>query len=452
VIIPDVITPGQTVDYEILVRNPGSTPVAAVRVEQGLPTGMRVMRTEPRAEAQAGRVTWNLGSVEPGGELRLKLAVQPGEGGELPEPVVSFAPAAIHQARIDRSPLAVSVTAPGTVRPGDKLKLQIRVANNGAAPVQNVLVRDQLPDGLHLSQGTFVEADVGTLQPGEAKTLPLEVTAVRAGRWVNEVTALADGGQKAQARVNVTVAEAALAVRLLGPRQAAPGDIELTLEVANPGPTPATGVRLTQSVPDGLDAVAASTGGALDPVNSVVVWSLGTLGPGQKHLIGLRVRARAPGDWALAAQAVGDRLGEAKADLNLRVEATPLLRLELAAHEDTLAADAETTYEIHAANQGGAAAANVRLTVSLPEGLTLARAEGPTATRTSPLGVTFDPLPQLRPRADAVYRVRLRGRTPGDWRIHIELGTDGARGPLLEEVGVRVTNGPVPGGLATGFR
>lgn len=452
VIVPEAVTPGQPAAYEILIRNPGSTPVAAVRVEQGLPAGDRVVLTEPRADAQADRVTWNLGGVEAGGERRLKLSVQLGENGELPPPAVSFAPVATHQARIDRSPLVVSVTGPDTVRPGDKLRFQIRVANNGAAPVQNVQVRDQLPEGLHLPQGTFVEADVSTLQPGEAKTLPLEVTAAKAGRWVNEVTALADGGLKAQARVGVTVAEAALALRLIGPRQAEPGDIDLTLEVANLGSTPATGVRLTQSVPDGLDAVAASTGGALDPVNRVVVWSLDTLGPGQKHLIGLRVRARAPGDWALAAQAVGDRLGEAKSDLALHVEATPALRLELAAHEEIVAVDTETTYEIHAANQGGASAANVRLTVSLPEGLTLAHAEGPTAARTSPQGVTFDPLPQLRPRADAVYRVRLRGQRPGDWRIRIGLGADGARGPLLEEVGVRVTNGPAPGGSAPGLR
>jgi uncharacterized repeat protein (TIGR01451 family) len=475
-IAPEAVTPGQSAPYEMVIRNPGSTPAAAVRVEQGLPAGSLVAWTEPRAETLADRVTWNLGSVEGGGERRLKIAVQFGEIRDLPAPVVCFAPPARQRSRIDRPVLSVAVAAPDTVRNGDKLKFQIQVANNGVAPIQHVVVRDQLPDGLHFPDGTFIEADIGTLQPGEFKTVPLEVIAARSGRWVNEVSALADGGLKAQTRVDVTVADAApsarpedrapqsiharsvtpaesaLAVRLIGPRRTVPGDIDLTLEVANPGTTPDTGVRLMQAVPEGLDVLAASTGGSLDVANRVVVWSLGTLGAGQKHLIALRVRARAPGDWTLSAQAVGDHLGEAKADLGLHVEAAPALRLELAAHDETLTTDAEATYEFHVVNQGSTPVTNARLTVSLPEGLTPEHAEGPTPARQSRAVVTFDPLPQLRPRADAVYRVRLRGRRPGDWRVRIELGADGARAPLLEEVGVRVTDGPGPGEPAAGAR
>jgi uncharacterized repeat protein (TIGR01451 family) len=395
-------------------------------------------------EPQNNRLTWDLGSLEAGSERRLKAELQSGDSGDLPPPTVSFAPAAAHRARSARPPLDVAVTGPDTVRRGDKVKFQIQIANKGAAPIPHVLVRDQLPDGLQFSQGSFVEAEIGTLQAGEAKTVPLEVTAAQPGRWVNEVSALADGDVKAQARVNVTVVEPALALRLLGPRQAVPGDIDLTLEVANPGTTPATGVRLTQLVPNGLDVLAASTGGSLDTSNRTVAWSLGSLEAGQKHLIALKLRARVPGDWTLAAQVVGDNLGEVKATLAMRIEAVPALAVELAAHDNNLAAGAETTYEIHAANHGSAAAQNVRLVMRVAEGLVLAHAEGPSAVRQSPQGLTFDPLPRLAPRADAVYRVRLRGQNPGDWRLQIELSADGVSRPLLEEVGVRVTGGLGP--------
>jgi hypothetical protein len=302
-------------------------------------------------------------------------------------------------------------------------------------------VRDQLPDGLQCPWGSFVEAEVGALQAGESKTVPLEITVVKSGSWVNEASAEADGDLKAQARTTITVVEPTLGLRLLGPRQAGPGDIDLTLEVSNPATMPATDVRLSQSVPGGLDVVGATGNGFFDQDNRTVAWTLGTLEAGQKQTITLRLRAKSRGDWTLLAQVVGDHLGEAKANLEMRVEVTPALQLELAAHDTTLAADAEATYEVHAANPGKTAAEKVQLVVRLPEGVALVRADGPSAVRQAPQGITFDPLPQLAARADAVYRLRLRGQRPGDWRLQLELSADGASGPLREEVGIRVTGG-----------
>jgi uncharacterized repeat protein (TIGR01451 family) len=451
VIAPEAIAPGQPLPYEIVVRNPGSTAATAVRVEQVLPEGTRLVSSEPKAQSQADRLAWSLGTVEAGGERHLKAELQPGENQDLPPPTVSFAPVAAHRTRASRPPFDVAVTGPDRAQPGEKLRFQIQIANNGGTPIEHVLVRDLLPEGLQSTLGSFVEADIGTLQAGESKTVPLEVTVAKPGTWVNEVSALADGDLKAQAKTTVTVAEPALGLRLLGPRKAAPGDIDLSLEVSNPAPTPATGVRLSQSVPNGLDVVGASGAGYFDSVDRTVAWSLGTLEAGQKQTITLRVRAKTRGDWTLAAQVVGDHIGEAKATLEMRVEVAPVLHIELAAHENTLAADAEATYEVHAANQGSAAVQNIRLAVRLPEGLTLVRADGPSAVRSAPQGVTFDPLPKLAARADAVYRIRLRGQQTGDWRWKLELSADGVPGPLREEVAVRVTAGreTPPGNVAS---
>jgi uncharacterized repeat protein (TIGR01451 family) len=441
VVAAEAITPGQPLAYEIVVRNPGSAAATAVRVEQGLPTGSRVVLSEPKAETQADRLAWSLGTVEAGSERRLKAEVRLGEIAELPPPTVSFAPAVAHRTRVVRPMFDVTVAGPEQAHTGEKVKYQIRIANNGTESVQHVLVRDQLPEGLQHPVGSFVEAEIGTLQAGETKTIPLEVTVVKPGSWVNEVSAQADGDLKAQARTTVAVVEPTLGLRLLGPRQATPGDIDLNLEVTNPATMPATGVRLSQAVPNGLDVVGATGNGFFDQDNRIVTWSLGTLEAGQKLTITLRLRTRSRGDWTLAAQVIGDRLGEAKATLEMRVEVTTALQLELAAHETTLATDAEATYEVHVANSGKTPAENLRLGVRLPEGLALVRADGPSALRQSPQGITFDPLPQLAARADAVYRIRLRGQRPGDWRLQLELSAEGASGPLREEVNVRVTGG-----------
>ncbi len=438
---PDTVAPGQPLSYEIILRNPGSTAATAVRVEQAVPAGSRLVRSEPQAESQTERLLWSLGTVTPGGERRLKVELQLGENAEVPPPMVSFAPAVAHRTRVVRPTLALTVTGPEQARPGEKVKLQIRLANQGSEPVQHVLVRDQLPEGLQCDLGTFVEAEIGTLQAGEAKTLPLEVNAVKPGSWVNEVSAQADGDLKAAAHTTISVVEPALELRLLGPRQAAPGNLDLTLEVANSTATPATNVRLSQAVPNGLEVVGADGNGFFDLNKRLVTWSLGTLAAGQKQTITLRLRAPLRGNWTLTAQAVGEGLGEAKASLEIRVEVMPSLQLELAAHSNTLAAEAEATYEIHAINTGKTDAENLRLSVRLPEGLALVRAEGPSAARSSAQGVAFDPLPRLAPRADAVYRLRLRGQRPGNWRLPLELRAEGVAEPLREEIAVRVTGG-----------
>ena len=79
-----------------------------------------------------------------------------------------------------------------------------------------------------------------------------------------------NGDLKAQARTTITAVEPTLGLRLLGQRQASPGDIDLTLEVSNPATTPAAGVRLSQSVPNGLDVVGATGNGFFDQDNRTV--------------------------------------------------------------------------------------------------------------------------------------------------------------------------------------
>jgi uncharacterized repeat protein (TIGR01451 family) len=434
------------VAFEIIVRNLGAATATAVRVEQILPAGGRLLHAEPPAEVQKDRAVWNLDRLDAGAERRLKVEIQSGDQGELLlAPTATFTAAPLRTKFVQPS-FALTVTGPQSVPRGSKFTFVMQVANHGSTPLHNVEVSDQLPEGLEFPEGSHIEADVGTLAPGETKTIRLPgVTAARPGRWVNETSAAADGGLQAHGRAVVAVVEPApeLAVRLVGPRQAAPGnDIDVMLEVANTGTSQAAGVRVTQSVPREVDLLDSGKGGTVDSANGTVSWSLPALEAGQKQTFGLKLRGRAPGDWTLGASVTAERAAEAKATFGLRIGVAtppPTLRLELIAHHDEVVlTDGETTYEIHAVNEGNTPGSNVRLTVRLPNGLQAIDAKGPSAGRSAAGGVVFDPL-QLPLRADAVYRVRVRGRQPGDWRCQVELAADGLSRPLVEAVNTRVT-------------
>ncbi len=66
-----------------------------------------------------------------------------------------------------------------------------------------------MPPGLQHQAGAAIECAVGTLAPGETKTARLDVVAAQAGRLVNELTAVADGGQQALSHLAILVSDAA---------------------------------------------------------------------------------------------------------------------------------------------------------------------------------------------------------------------------------------------------
>jgi uncharacterized repeat protein (TIGR01451 family) len=427
----------------LVVRNTGAAAVASVRVEVPLPPGLRLLFSEPAADARGDRLAWDLGTLEAGAERRLPFELQAdGPGEVLWNPTVTFTAADGPRTRVVRPPFALTVTGPEAAYVGGKVAFEIRVANHGEAAVPNVVVRDQLPPGLQHPEGGLIEAELGTLAAGAVRTLTLETTAARTGRLVNEVSARADGGLQARSRAAVLVREAALALRLEGPRQGLVNrELDFLLEVANPGSAPAAGLRLALTLPDGLDFLAASTGGTFDPSGRQVTWAPGTLAGGQRQTVTAKLRARRAGDWALRALARADQMAPAPATAAVHLDGVADLSLEWRAHDDPVDVGAETTFELCVLNQGSEPGVGVRLVAAVPDGLLPTQADGPTAVHIQQQQVVFEPLPQLAPRADAVYHIRVRGTHPGAGRFRVELTAASLRHPVLAEVDTHVRLG-----------
>jgi uncharacterized repeat protein (TIGR01451 family) len=218
--VADTMLAGATLPCEIRVSNPGPVPLAGVRVEDQLPAGAKLLSADPVPELQGSRLVWNLGNLEGHGQRRLRLAIQAAGQTELTlAPTATFAAAQALRATVALPAFTVEQAAQGVVQRGSTLSVQIQVTNRGTAPLMHVELRDELPVGLSHPVGRKLVADVGTLAPGETKTLRLDVLATGAGQVVNEVTALADGGRQAQSRMAVQLTETAVAGRVSeGPR------------------------------------------------------------------------------------------------------------------------------------------------------------------------------------------------------------------------------------------
>jgi hypothetical protein len=172
-----------------------------------------------------------------------------------------------------------------------------------------------------------------------------------------------------------------------------------------------------------------------------VVWVNGELPGGRTLPFTIKLSGRAAGDWTCQATAEADNLGAAHVAQAVRVESGPALRVELLAQEDPLPLACETIYLVHVRNQGEGPATNVRLSVLLPDGLIPLQAEGPTACHVAQQQVTADPLASALPGQTVEYRVRVRGRNTGTWRLEADVTADQAPQPVREQAAVHVTEG-----------
>ncbi len=445
VIGPTQAAPGELIPFEVVIRNNGAMALSRLRLQTPLPPGVRLLDSDPPAQVQGDELVWELGPLAVAAQKRIHLDLQAVTPGELAlAPAVTFTPQDALRTSIVPSRCGVLVKGPASVRPGETVRFEIEVANRADTPLERVTVQAQLPAGLtHPAADAKgrLAADLGSLPAGNNRTIALEVKAAAGGRQIMEVVLRAEGLAEVHSRAVVVVQETSLPLGLLaqGPRQAAVGhDLEVRLEVSNPQKTAANNVRLVQSVPQGLEVVSAGPGAVTAPGGQGLVWSLGTLTPGQKEVRICRLRPRAAGDWPLYAVLTGEGLGDAQASHSVHVEGPPPLALEVLARDEVLTVGAETVYEVRVRNPGSVPATNVHLQVLVPEEVVPLQPQGPTEAQVQPARVLFGPLPRLESQAEAVYQVRVRGKRPGQGRLQLELSADQLARPVVEEVGATV--------------
>jgi uncharacterized repeat protein (TIGR01451 family) len=432
---PTSVSVGKPFSYEIVVHNTGTTTAFHVRVEDHVPGNARLIGSTPKADVQESQLVWTLGDLDAGGERRIKVEVQPtGEGEVQSSATATCSTTTTLRTQITRPRLTLAKKGPETALVGDPVAFDLIVTNAGTAPASNILLRDRMPPGLKHPAGDFIEADLGTLAPGDNKHVTVQATAVKAGRFVNEATVSATDVPDVTAQAAVVVSEAVLTLRKTGPQESNPDqELEYRLELTNSGTAPATGVKIADSLPEGLSFLSASDGGEFDSASRTVHWSIGTVAIGQSRTVVVKARAMMPGDWSNKALATTERGQEVKTELPVHVEGVPALTLEVVDLDDPIEVGAETTYEIRVVNQGSSPCTNLKVQAVVPDGMTVQGADGPAAHHIQGQQIVFDPLPKLAAKADTVYKVRVRGVKPGDWHFRAYVSSDHMQRPVYED-------------------
>jgi uncharacterized repeat protein (TIGR01451 family) len=353
--------------------------------------------------------------------------------------------------RIDQGRLQLNVQAPTAALTGEPIPFKLAVTNTGAAPAQNVNIWAQFDAGLtYPSPQNPVELAVGTLDPGQTKTLDLPLTAKATGHFNVRASATGDGNLTVKADpVGVDVQRAELTATATGPTIAyLNNDFDWSVTVNNAADLSVSNVSVRATIPPEVLAKSASDGGKVGAGS--VEWLLPELKPREQKTFKLTVSttkltARAAFTVAVMADAingtqlVGDPLG-AKAETVVAIIGTPALVLNVAAPPASVEVGKRVTFKITVKNQGTVSARTIEVAGYAPPQLKPTMGTGPVEGRIDTTGkITFPAVDELQPGATLTFTVEVEGSQVGDARFRAEVKAAHLTKVLQEEQTTRVT-------------
>jgi uncharacterized repeat protein (TIGR01451 family) len=437
---PAEIQVGKPAKFAIQLRNVGGQAADGVTIHDEVPKGTQLLSTSPNAKSEGSHLKWEIGKLSPGEDRTVEMQLMPTAEGEIGSvATVSYSAQASVKSHCTMPQLAIRMTAPSEVMIGNQQHVKIEIKNPGSGDATGVMLFENVPKNVKHAAGPALEFEIGTLRAGETRELDLLLTAEKAGKVQNVLTARADGNLQVQQQVEFEVIAPALSVDVNGPERRyleRPATYEVSVE--NPGTAAAHDVQIVTKLPKGLRFVRANNMGEYDASTHAVYWSLSELPKGERGTVELVAMPIETGPQTLEVESRAQQGLTDQKKREIVVEGLAAIMFEVKDLEDPIEVGGETGYEIRVVNQGTKAADNVEVAIELPPGMKLVSAEGETPHKQQQGRIVFEPLQQLAAKADTVYRIRAQGMQAGDQRVMVEVNTADLNQPIRREESTRV--------------
>lgn len=446
--VPAQVPPGQEVQYRICVENCSRAAAHHVLVRNPLPANARFVKADPEPASKEPELVWRFGTLEAGVCKEIRLVLAPTGPGDLENCArVQFEHGQCVRTRFSQGQLQLRKGGPNQAVLFDALTFQLTVTNTGTSEVTGVVLTDALPEGLeHASGQKVLKWDIGTLRPGQARSVEYQLIAKKADRLCNQAVATASGGLREEARHCVTVTEAKLQLLMTGPEKRflnRPATYQIT--VSNPGTAAATNVVITNVLPPKTTLVNASQGARR--IDNQVQWPIGMLSPGARRTVQLSLRGQEVGEVRNQAAATGTRGLAARAEAVTVFEGATGLTVDVDDRDDPVEVGKLTSYSIIVTNQGNVEATKVQIVATVPEQMAVTDAKGPSNAGKDGAKIVFEPI-TLAAGKTATYEVFVKPQRPGDVRFRVELSADQLpAGPVRREESTTIYS-DVPGQTA----
>jgi uncharacterized repeat protein (TIGR01451 family) len=285
------------------------------------------------------------------------------------------------------------------------LDYRLVVTNNGTGEVRGVTLTDTMDEGMRhaASQKRQLTWDVGTLASGESRTFDYQIITTKTGKLLNRAVATA-GTLRQEAASEVEVTEPKLRIEKRGPDVQffrRPATYQIT--VTNDGSTPLTNVVVTDTLPEKTKLDRMSAGGQAISANQVQ-WPLGTLGPRERKMVQITLRAEDKGRVVNKAAAQADGVPAVSAEAATEFESAAGLTFYIEPPENPATVGMPARYTITVVNQGSAAANDIDIAATVPEQMSIkeVRLKGATVNGQE---VQFPRIPTLEGGRQASFEI-----------------------------------------------
>jgi uncharacterized repeat protein (TIGR01451 family) len=406
------IAQGADAVYTLTLTNNGPSAAANVTVLDALPAGMRFVSlaapasfdcTTP-AVGSGGSVTCSIAALPNASVVTFTLTVRATTTGTRVNTagVTSTTPdadpadngASVSAEVAPTADVSITKTAPDTVVAGENVTYAITVSNDGPSTAHDVVVSDPLPTGMtfdHVTSpmgtsctgGATIACTIATLADGASVELSIGAVATFAAAeqtLTNIATVSADefdpeteGNQSSAETVVGPAPDLRLTKTASVPAALQNSQLTYTLTAFNDGPSAATNVTVTDTLPSGMSFVSGSNG-CTDNAGTVTC-ELGNIAIGSNAVATITVLANGNGTQVNNATVASDDPDPDPSDdaASATVEVGPVADLSIVkTSSPSVTAGGQLTYTLTAHNAGPSPATGVTVVDVLPSGMTYA--------------------------------------------------------------------------------
>jgi uncharacterized repeat protein (TIGR01451 family) len=405
--------------------------VSTVRVVETMPAGVQFSSATPVTPLLGNNATWTFPSMKKGQTQQIDVTVRPtAEGDHQICSNITVDNAFCLNLFSGQPKLDVVKKGPASIELGEIATWTVTVTNSGSAEATNVIVTDSLPDAFAAT--TELRQDLGTLAPGESRTVEYSAKAIKQGEFRNRaVAAYKDGPAVAgESSIPIIVVQSGIRVRKSGPAEAyafKPVPFEITIE--NTGDTDLENVRITDILPQGA-SVADNGGGRVS--GNAIGWMIPKLPAGSSQLIVTEIAATRKGSSTNTVKVLTANGLEASDTVTTNWLAVPGVTISITDSKDPVRVNEASTYSIQVRNQGEFEPVSGTITVTFNDSIKPTAVAGDAQGTINGQTVTF-PRTTLEPGKDTNLSITAEGANIGPGRAIMNFSADFLNDPIISQ-------------------
>ncbi|MBX3385942.1 MAG: DUF11 domain-containing protein [Phycisphaeraceae bacterium] len=435
-VMPRQVRLGREYGYEIHVTNLTEGNLQNVLVTLENTDNQTVVSSVPSATRGPNNSTqWVIGDLGACKTQVIKVTARAEKVGTSSDCIsVSYNNALCVATNVVEPAIAITKQAPAEVLLCDPINMRIEVRNTGNMALDNVMVKDTFPQGLTTTDGkSSVEVDLGTLAPGQAKQVNIAAKATRPGTYQNTATVASGDITATSNSTSTLVRQPTLEIAAeCGTRTniGLPNTCKFT--VKNTGNGVAANTVVTAVVPANAQFMSADNNGAM--AGGRVTWNVGSLNAGESRTFSMTVRTTGAGAVRCEASATAVCASAVSANCSFEVIGLPDIRTLLTDDDGVVFVGDPHILRYEVGNQGQVDLTNVRVVVTLPEGMEFVATDAPRAPAIEGRKLTFTGITGvLKPGENRRFTLTVRATTPGEKLVIAETTCDQIRTPIRDD-------------------